>query len=211
MGRAPAPAVEAPGSPLQDPAEVAEDERAPRARRDGTGARIADAARYYLDHRPRGFRDDCSGFVSAALARAGITLSGSTASLWELAREMGAIHHRKLPEPGDIAFFDDTYDRNHDGRVNDELSHVAVVLEVHADGDILLAHGGTSHGRTTLHMNLKRPSERTDAKTGDVLNDYLRRQSSSDPGGAKYLSGELWRGFATFSTSSRPVAAWDGF
>ena len=42
------------------------------------------------------------------------------------------VHHRKVPRPGDLAFFDDTYDANHDGRTNDPLTHVAVVLSVAA-------------------------------------------------------------------------------
>jgi hypothetical protein len=181
-------------------------ERTPRRTPD-LGAEIAEAAAYYLSHRPKGFRDDCSGFVSAALARVGLDRSGSTASLWEAAQQEGLTHHRKDPSPGDVAFFDDTYDRDHDGKWNDPLSHVAVVLEVARDGAILLAHGGTSQGRTTLHMNLRRPHDRTDPDTGEVVNDYLRRKTTHDPPGAKYLSAELWRGFATFGRPGAAVAA----
>ena len=61
------------------------------------GHRIADAARHWVDHRPRGFRDDCSGFVMAALDRAGQPMSGSTASFWEEARTRGLVHHRSSP------------------------------------------------------------------------------------------------------------------
>lgn len=158
--------------------------------------RVLRAAQYFLKHKPIGFRDDCSGYVCAVYNRAGYPLEGNTALLWERARAAGAVHHRKVPSPGDLAFFDDTYDRDRDGRVNDELTHVALVLEVGADGTILLAHGGTGQGRTTMVMNLRRPDVRRD-EAGAEINDYLRVRRDSDPAGAKYLSGELWRGFAT--------------
>lgn len=179
--------------------EPPEGRRPSRHRTDGTSEELADAARHYLDVAPRGFRDDCSGYVEAVYARAGMVLEGSTAMFYDLAKETGALHHRKLPTPGDLAFFDDTYDRNHNGRLDDELSHVAVVLEVHADGTILMGHGGTSRGRTTLRMNLEHPDAREDGD-GEVLNDWLRVKRDSDPGGTHYLSGELWRAFATFSS-----------
>lgn len=169
----------------------------PRRRRDDPyGEAVADAARHWLDHSPRGFRDDCSGFVMAVLDRVGTPLSGSTATFWELAEAQGATHRRKVPAPGDLAFFDDTYDRNRNGRNDDPLSHVAVVLSVEDDGTIRLAHGGTSRGRTTLTMNLHRPHDRTDDQ-GRVINDWLRAERASDPPGTKHLAGELWRGFAT--------------
>jgi hypothetical protein len=161
------------------------------------GNQVAGAADFYLTHAPRGFRDDCSGFVCAAISRVGPEVQGNSRSLWELAKQTGALHRKKVPRPGDIAFFDNTYDRNRNGRWDDELTHVAVVLSVDDDGTILLAHAGTSRGRTTLHMNLKHPDvRRTDA--GIIHNDYLRRRGDKDPAAGRYLSGELWKGFASF-------------
>lgn len=158
--------------------------------------RIVAAAEHWLEATPRGFRNDCSGFVMAVLDRAGTPIAGNTASFYELAKEQGLLHHRKEPRAGDLAFFDDTYDRDHDGKVDDPLSHIAVVLEVDRDGTILLAHGGTSRGRTTLTMNLRHPTEHEDAD-GRVINDWLRVKRSGDPPGTGHLAGELWRAFAT--------------
>jgi hypothetical protein len=134
--------------------------------------------------------------VCAAFDRAGIDLSGSTRSMWEQARASGSIHKRKRPRVGDLAFFDHTYDRNRNGRLDDDLSHIAVVIEVQVDGTVLLAHSGTSRGRATLTMNLLRPDDHSD-ESGKVLNDWLRRKSSKDPPGTKYLAGGMWRGFAS--------------
>ncbi len=140
----------------------------------------------------RTYRSDCSGLVEAAYARAGRTLAGSSADMYALAREMGVLHKKKIPAPGDVAFFDDTYDRNGNGRRDDELSHVAVVESVDADGTITLVHRGSS-GIVRIRMNLKDPHVgRTE--DGVVLNDGLR--SGKQDGGPR-LTGELWRAFGS--------------
>ncbi|MBN2799512.1 MAG: CHAP domain-containing protein [Deltaproteobacteria bacterium] len=196
---APPPAVEStdeqpapPAAPTPPPpprAEPPEDAR--------LGAAMGAAAEHYLAHAPKGFRTDCSGFVMACGARAGVPLSGSSADLWDRARAAHAIHHRKLPKVGDIAFFDNTYDRDKDGRWDDDLTHVAVVIAVSEAGDILLAHAGTSRGRSELRMNLKRPDEARDER--GVVNDYLR-SPGRDEDKERYLASHLWRGFATLHT-----------
>jgi surface antigen len=169
--------------------------------------KVVRAAQYYLQHKPVGFPDDCSGFVCAVYGRVGFALEGNAIGLWDRAQQAGATHRRKHPRVGDIAFFDDTYDRNGNGKVDDELTHVAIVLSVDEDGTILMAHGGSSHGRTTLVMNLEQPHTRRD-EDGKELNDYLRIQRKSDAAGTKYLAGELWRGFATVSEAD--LDAWLG-
>ena len=141
------------------------------------------------------YRFDCSGLVEASLAKAGIDESGSSAMLFDQARERGVLHHRRTPKPGDIAFFDDTYDRDNNGKNDDALSHSAVVVGVAADGTIDLVHLG-SKGVVHLTMNLRQVSVH-DAD-GTVLNDYLRAKSSRDADGTQYLAGELWAGFASF-------------
>ena len=177
------------------PSEPAAPRRAP-TEAGGFGDELALAAAYYLDHEPRGARNDCSGFVCAAWARTGHDLAGNTRSLWELARDEGVVHRRKRPSPGDLAFFDNTYDRNGNGRRDDELTHIAIVIEVFEDGTILMAHGGTSKGRTELRMNLAKRDVQT-GEDGQVLNDILRRRGRDDPESIPTLAGELWRGFAS--------------
>jgi hypothetical protein len=145
---------------------------------------------------PPGFADDCSGYVAAAASLAGVELPPATRLLWELAVASGAVHHDVRPAKGDLAFFDDTWDKDGNGRVDDPLTHVGVVVDVEDDGTILVAHRSSSQGRTLLHMNLLRPHERHD-EDGRTLNDYLRRARRGDPDGTQYLSAELCRGFAT--------------
>jgi len=181
---------------LSEAPEADDEPPTPRRRHTDLGDRIADAALHWVDHRPRGFRDDCSGFVMAALDRAGVPMSGSTASFWDDARDRGITHSRKRPTVGDLVFFDNTYDRNRNGRWDDDLTHIGIVVEVDRQGTITVAHGGTSKGRTTMVMNLTDPSARH-ADDGQELNDWLRAKRNNDPKRASYLSGELFRGFAT--------------
>ena len=165
---------------------------------------VVKSARYYLDHFPEGFKDDCAGFVCASFGRIGVPLTGNAITFWDAAKQAGDLHHRKLPHAGDIAFFDNTYDRNRNGKPDDELTHVAIVLSVSSDGTILMAHGGSSQGRTTLRMNLLQPQSRNDAD-GNEINSFLRRQKSTDPSGMKYLASELWKGFATYREADRDI------
>jgi hypothetical protein len=163
-------------------------------------ASAAQAARYFLAHAPSGFSPDCAGFVAATFHRIGVPIGGSPAWMWERAVAAGGAHHRALPSPGDIAFFDNTYDKDHDGAWDDPLTHVGVVLTVDpASGDLLLAHGGASGGRRELlRMNLLHPSD-------PDHNDGLRRPTRGDPADAPRLAGQLWVGFATVRPADLPV------
>jgi hypothetical protein len=142
------------------------------------------------------FRFDCSGLVEAAMASAGLNYEGSSRDLFATARELGVLHRRHRPDVGDVAFFDDTYDKDGDGRVNDPLTHVAIVTKVDGDGTIGMVHLGSSK-IMPLTMNLRDPETHVDA-AGHMLNDYLRGKSSKDTARVKHLAGELWVAFASF-------------
>lgn len=141
------------------------------------------------------YRYDCSGLVEASLATAGLEETGSSAMLFERARELGVLHHRRAPKPGDIAFFDNTYDRDSNGRNDDSLTHSAVVVAVDSDGTVDMVHVG-SKGVTELRMNLRNPHDLE--LDGVRLNDYLRSKTGRDPASTQYLAGELWTGFGSF-------------
>lgn len=148
------------------------------------------------------FRWDCSGLVEAVMARAGGDYAGSSADMYERARAEGVLTHRRRPKPGDLVFFDDTYDRNRNGRRDDPLSHVALVEAVAADGTATLIHLG-SKGVVRIRMNLREPDiARTE--DGRVLNDYLRARREGDSPRTRYLAGELWAG--TAAPGARAVA-----
>ncbi|MCB9665931.1 MAG: hypothetical protein H6732_17630 [Alphaproteobacteria bacterium] len=190
-------------APLSRPEGVIEPTRPATPPRPRTPQeRFAQAARDLVDGPfPSGFREDCSGFVCAAGQASGMALPSSTAALWELAERADAVHRRRDPALGDLAFFDDTWDRNRNHRLDDPLSHVGVVVGLLPDGTVEVAHVSSSKGRTLLHLNLHRPHDHADEE-GRVLNDWLRVRTAKDPRGTRYLAGELWRGWATLPASA---------
>jgi len=110
-----------------------------------------------------------------------------------MARERGLLHTHKVPDVGDLVFFDDTHDRNGDGRADDPLTHVGIVERVDADGTVTFIHR-VRRGVLRYRMNLFRPDERRDRKTGKVLNHHLRLGASAD---GRRLTGQLFHAFAT--------------
>jgi len=175
--------------------DVAPDRPSPRIRKSKAGPKVAKAAVKYIgarriDVNGERQRYDCSGFVCAAHKRAGVELNGNTASLYERARRQRLLHKRKLPMLGDVAFFDNTYDRNRNGKRDDKLSHVAIVERVDGDGTITLVHKG-SKGIRRITMNLQRPHDKVDAD-GQKLNSVLGVHKKGS-----VLAGELWCGFGS--------------
>jgi len=204
------PWLEDEGSAAVAAAEVdsqAEDRRTRRARavagpeRGGEG--VAAAAVWYigkstLSCKGENYRYDCSGFVDAAHARAGIDLGHkNTAALFALADKLGVDHDE--PRIGDAVFFDDTYDRNKNGRLDDALSHIAIVEDIDDDGTMTLVHKG-SKGVVRIWMNLDHPDEALSPE-GKTWNSWLRARTRSDPRGTQYLSGQMYRGAASFWAS----------
>lgn len=196
----PVVAVDAKGLPSSAPRPSTRARPSRQAGASSVGQQVADAACDMVGARSIvvsgvKYRFDCSGFVEASLASAGLQFQGSTRDLFATARQRGVLHRRHRPDVGDVAFFDDTYDRDHDGRFNDPLTHVAVVTAVHSDGTLDLVHlGGT--GITKLAMSLRDPEVHKDAD-GKLLNDYLRAPSSKDSHRVHHLSGELWVAFGS--------------
>jgi len=178
----------------------------PRPDLDPFSLEVAQAARGFLVRRPRGFRDDCSGFVSAVFSQVGVPMDGVVATLWDAAVDNDALHWEETPRVGDLVFFDNTWDRNRNGRWDDPLTHVAVVIDVEPDGTVVFAHSGTRAGRTVGTMNLYEPHLHRDAD-GVVRNVYLRQPEPWDPPSARYLAGELWVAFATVDPEKDWLAA----
>lgn len=150
-----------------------------------------------LSRLSREVNDDCSGLMHLAYWRPGLSLmpeaprpgENGVAAIYRKAQELGGLRER--PRAGDLVFFQETYDRNRDGRRNDGLTHIGVVERVSADGLVTFVHrAGGGVKRSRLHLYQR--DVRRDGK-GRVLNDWLRR---ADGKGSSQLAGELVVGFA---------------
>ncbi|MGQ0811072.1 MAG: CHAP domain-containing protein [Nitrospiraceae bacterium] len=147
---------------------------------------------------------DCAGVTRAIYLSQGIDLyerdgTGHQANGVRLihahVREHGRIHHGPVVRPGDLVFFDNTWDFNRDGRVNDPLTHVGVVERVEPDGTVVFI-SRVAGAIERYRMNLAKPHvHRTD--DGRILNDYMRRKRGDAADGAGYLTAELFAAFGT--------------
>ncbi len=146
-------------------------------------------------------RADCSGFVTACFDHAGLDLiepgdagTSGTEILYRALQRVDGVHEDEIPEPGDLVFFSNTHDRNRNGRVDDDFTHVGFVESVGEDGTVHFLHfvsGAVRIGR----MNLLHPNARVNEETGAIWNDPLRRRRKDDSSKVRYLTSQLWIGF----------------
>ncbi len=145
------------------------------------------------------YNDDCTGTVLAVYAAAGINLdahferyTGSGVHRVYQMMQRHALYYParawEHPAPGDVVFFDNTFDRNGDERWNDELTHVGMVMAVAADGTISYVHNHIRTGVTIERMNLRHPDAR-------ALNAPMRQRGSPRDGRGRWLASHLVRGY----------------
>jgi len=161
------------------------------------------------------YNPDCSGFVEAVYAAEGIRLrrilqaaapreTSAVAAAWAAAGRWGRrwTDRGEWPAPGDLVFFDDTWDRNGNGRRDDPLTHLGVVEWVDAEGTVTFLHRG-GRGVSRGHLDLTWP-ERARATDGRELNTPLRvRKGPGD--GAPAMAGQLFVGFGRIDPARSPV------
>lgn len=150
---------------------------------------------------------DCAGVTRAIFLRHGVDLYDSrlvsrqangVRLIHNHVRQFGRVHEGPVVSPGDLVFFDNTWDFNGDGKVNDPLTHVGVVEAIERDGTVVFI-SRVAGAVERYRMNLRQP-HRHRADDGHVLNDYLRRKRDRDGAGSAYLTGQLFAGFGTVAS-----------
>lgn len=177
-------------------------------------AQIASNARAYIGSRRfvvggQRLPFDCSGLARAVYLKDGIDIMASPRRhdenavrlIYDYARRHGIVYRHGKPAIGDLVFFDDTYDRNGNGRHDDPLTHIAVVEKVDPDGTVTVVHT-VAKGVLRYRMNLRYPERTRDPKTGQRVNHYLRRKEGSR---AAQTTAALFAGYATVITSARGI------
>lgn len=159
------------------------------------------------------FRYDCSGFVRGLFSVLSVDLMSLGADypnengvglIYRYVERHGENHRRRTPVVGELVYFDNTWDKNGNGLVDDTLTHVGVVEEVQPDGTFVVIHRA-NRGIVRDFMNLERAGDRTDA-SGRELNGLLRPKSRRDPPGTPRLMGELFAGFGHLNGAKPGVA-----
>ena len=141
------------------------------------------------------YRMDCSGVVSAIYQRAGIDLTqdfkkykgGGVQRIHETLRSKGLTYKPTVPVPGDIIFWDNTYDANKNGRADDVLSHIGMVVSSDKrTGDVIYVHHHEKKGIVFEKLNLLHPND-------PAYNAALRDSKAKKLPGNKYLASQLYK------------------
>jgi cell wall-associated NlpC family hydrolase len=169
---------------------------------------VLDAARAHLGRstvrvRGRAFATDCSNFVRGMFWATGIDLmsegSGNdrngVRAIFRYVERHGQIHFDKVPQKGDLVYFDNTWDMNGNGRLDDRLTHVGIVEQVGEGGTLQIIHS-SNHGIVREPMNLLRPHDAS-------VNAALRPKGLRDPAATPHLMAELFAGFGTVVQRTR--------
>jgi len=157
--------------------------------------------------RGRNFTLDCIGTVSAAYWGAGIDVTvdfgryegNGVSRLHQSLRDRKVLLPGREPRVGDAIFWDDTWDRNGDGKFgNDPLTHAGIVVQVDDDGTIHYLHDNYFYGITVERMNLRRPADWKD-ESGKVINSPLYMASYPGKKGnpPRFLAGDLFKAFGS--------------
>ncbi len=149
---------------------------------------------------------DCSGFIRKVMLRNNITIfekqsirrrgDNGVKIIFNTLRKYHKIFRSyKKVKPGDLIFFDNTYDKNHNRLYDDRLTHIGMVLSVDKAGTIKFIHS-TGKGIIISFLNIRYRHKYRD-RNGKVINSFLRRKSRRDSHRVKYLAGELVSYFGT--------------
>jgi hypothetical protein len=153
----------------------------------------------------RTFVLDCIGTVSAIFYGMNIDVQkdfrrydgDGVNRLYQSIKALHTLHRDLYPRPGDIIFWDNTWDANGDGNLNDDpRTHAGIVLSVDKDGTIHYVHEHIIKGVTIEAMNLLHPRDYSDPQ-GRIINNALAMNSgiSRKVNPPHWTSGDLWDSF----------------
>ncbi|MBO7430486.1 MAG: C40 family peptidase [Spirochaetia bacterium] len=141
------------------------------------------------------YRMDCSGVVSAIYMKAGVDLTidfkkykgGGVQRIHETLRSKGLVYRPSVPVPGDILFWDNTYDANKNGRADDVLSHIGMVVSSDKrSGEVVYVHHHDKKGIVFEKMNLLHAND-------PAYNAAMRDSKAKKLPGNKYLASQLYK------------------
>ncbi len=153
----------------------------------------------------RRFNADCVGTVAGIYHYAGIDLTApfprytgnGVTRLHGFCRDAGLLHYDERPAPGDLIFWDNTWDRNGDRQWNDPLTHVGMVVAVDGQGTIEFVHYHYRRGVVTARMNLSRRDDTHGSVGGRtvLVNTPMRMSGSGGSSRGRWLASHLHRAF----------------
>lgn len=156
-----------------------------------------------LTVRGKKFNVDCTGGVLASYYAAGIDLwplmapykGNGVKRLYNALEDKDLVTTGAWPVPGDIVFWDNTWDTNKNGRADDYLTHAGLIISSDEEGNIEYFHHHIKKGYVIEKMNLLNPD--VDRKVVDgktvIVNSWIRAAGLGKKPG--WLASHLFRGF----------------
>lgn len=151
------------------------------------------------------FTSDCIGFVNYVYYRAGFDLQkaygkgrGGVSSLYAGLAARGYVYDSRTASPGDLIFFDNTYDVNRNGVWDDPMSHIGIIAGYRKHNTLVYIHFA-SHGADERSINLVYPNTHAfRQKDGSLyeINSYLRRDRGEGYDRKEYVASSFYRAFA---------------
>ena len=149
------------------------------------------------------YLDDCSNVLRIAYEDLGIDLFSERyhypkANGVRLIRMKGLTSSASTSSTtvavGDLVIFDNTYDRNKNGRLDDRDTHAAIVVGFE-DAETAVIYHRVRSGHKIGRLNLKEKNRVFSSKGRHRLNNVLRRVAKKDRAKVPRLTGQL---FATY-------------
>lgn len=148
---------------------------------------------------------DCSGFVKFVLLSCGIDIDSKvkifsfskTIDYYNIFKLNDRLFREGIVRPGDLVFFDNTYDRNNNKRFDDKLTHIGMVVGVDRNTKSILFVDKSRGKKVTLKsINLSWKNVNKIVVDGTVyeVNSYVR-----DDDLGKFLASEVFAGFGDIS------------
>jgi peptidoglycan DL-endopeptidase CwlO len=164
----------------------------------------------YAKRDGKSYRGDCSGTTRAIYDSLGISLGYAPANagdndattIYNSVEKNGVLDQKNIA-PLDLVFFDDTYDRNNNGKLDDKLTHVGVVEKILPDKTILFVH---FMGKSIIRsrMNLLYPNLQHHPQSKERVNHLLRRASKKHKG---FTAAKLFVGFGRFNLNNQLLSS----
>ncbi|CUS32001.1 NlpC/P60 family protein [Candidatus Nitrospira nitrificans] len=157
---------------------------------------------------------DCAGVTRAIFLEHGIDLyhgaftdpkGNGVRLIHNHVRRHGTLLRGSNVSPGDLVFFDNTWDFNGDNTLNDLLTHVGVVERLDPDGTVVFI-SRVADAVQRYNMNLDQPHVHKTAQ-GRVLNDYIRRKHPTDPDNVARLTGELFSVYGNLLSPQKHISS----
>ncbi|MGB9622082.1 MAG: NlpC/P60 family protein [Brevinematia bacterium] len=148
---------------------------------------------------------DCSGFVKFVLLSAGIDIDSKvnffsfskTVDYYNIFRSSGKLFKEGIVKPGDLVFFDNTYDRNGNKLFDDKLTHVGIVVGIDESTKSIFFVDKSRGNKVSLKsLNLAKRDVHKILVDGVSyeINSYVR-----DDNLGKFLASSVFAGFGDIS------------